>query len=380
MIDHLPNSEHLFKTIQLLSNRFNEYENENLNESNTENFFIRPLFSDLGYDPSNTDRFSSQYPANPRDIKSGKVDIALKRRGHPIMFIEVKKLHESLDNNSYIHQITQYFNLVQEIKILILTNGNEYRFYTDLERENLLDHEPFFVFKLNDVDQESVEFLLCLSYQNFDSSKLKELARQKVRRDKIYHYLKKQFSSPTNEFISYLSKAIFGSSKIDVKKDVKRFLPDVFSKLIKGEMSDHLNPPNWKDPKDDNKDKTKINEEQNLFKIDKVTGTRIVYFRFQGEKIHGTTWADMYVHVLDKLCQRDVSKLSDISEKHKGFKITKESSIFEQWRRVKKIHHDYYISTCNSSEKKFEYLKDILESFDMKDSLFVKLENKEVKT
>jgi len=379
MIYRAPNSDSLLKTVELLSNRLKENDNKNLNESNTENFFIRPLFHALGYDSFNPEMFSFQYVVKPHTIKSGRVDIVLKIEGHPIILIEVKKLGEPLDNNSYIYQITQYFNLVQEVYFVILTNGSEYRFYKDLEHENLLDNEPFFVFKLNEADQESIEFLLRFSHQNFNSSKLKELALRNVRRDKIYDFLKEQSTSPTSEFISFLSKTIFGAAKSDIKKDVIKALPDAFSRLIQSVKHDPPGLSKQIELEDETiEDIINTNEELNLFEIKKVTYTKLDYFRFENEKIDGT-WADMYVHVLDKLCQRDYSELLNISRKHKGFKITNESSISEQWQHPRKIQPGYYIKTGYSTKQKVGYLKKVLKSFNMKDSLYVKLQGKEVK-
>ena len=369
MIDRVPNSDSLHKTVEFMSHRLKEeYENESLNEANTGNFFIRPLFEALGYYSSNPEMFSAQHLANPHNSKSGWVDIALKIEGHPIIFIEVKKLGEPLDNKRYIHQITQYFNLVQEVHFVILTNGNEYRFYTDLEHENLLDNEPFFVFKLNEADQESIEFLLRFSHENFDSVKLKDLAHQNARRDKIYDFLKKQSTSPSSGFVTYLSKTIFGAAKSDIKKDVIKALPDAFSRLFQSVKSDHPDSSNQIGLEDEPVEVTNTNEEFNLFEIKDVTHTKLDYFRFENEKIDGT-WTDMYVHVLDKLCQHDVSKLLEIS----SITITKDSILYQKWKHPGELHQGYFISTGYSTHSKVERLKIVLKHFNMEASLRVRL-------
>jgi len=372
MIDRVPTLAGVLKKIQELSNRLKEHDNKSLSEANTENFFIRPLFEALGYYSSNPETFSSQYHANPRDTKSGWVDIALKKQGHLIIFIEGKKLGESLDNNNYVNQIKHYFTGVLEVKFVILTNGNEYRFYTDLENTNILDNEPFFVFKINDADQESIEFLLRFSYHDFDSSKLKELALRNARRDKIYDFLKEQSTSPTPEFISFLSKTIFGAAKSDIKKDVIKALPDAFLRLIQSVKHD----PPCPSKRIELEDETNTNEELNLFEIKKVTHSKLDYFRFENEKIDGT-WTDMYVHVLDKLCQRNYSILFAYSKNRASFKITKEpQKVGAYW---KEIADRFYVSTNHDAQAKVKHLKDILAKFNIKDTLFVKLQLKEAK-
>ncbi|MCY3595659.1 MAG: type I restriction endonuclease, partial [Bacteroidetes bacterium] len=115
-----------------LSTRYEEYRNTSISEAKTEAFFVRPFLRSLGYESSNPELVDPQYLADPHDIKTGKVDYALLRNGEPIIFVEAKKLHQSLDTPETINQIKRYFNNVLEVDFVILTNGNEYRFFTDL--------------------------------------------------------------------------------------------------------------------------------------------------------------------------------------------------------------------------------------------------------
>ena len=66
--------------------------------------------------------------------KSEKVDYAIIQDGKPLILIEVKNHTENLDNHD--KQLERYFT-VTESRFGILTNGIEYRFYSEKEEIRL---------------------------------------------------------------------------------------------------------------------------------------------------------------------------------------------------------------------------------------------------
>ncbi|MCY4673909.1 MAG: type I restriction endonuclease [Bacteroidetes bacterium] len=353
----------LKRKIDELGNLFDTYRNENLSESNTELYFIYPFLSLLGYDISNPELVSSQYLAVPDDIKTGRVDLALLQNGNPIIFVEGKKLNEPLDH--HVNQIKRYFNNCRKVNFAILTNGNEYRFYTDLDHKNMLDEEPFLKFELKEVAEDLVEQLEQFTSQNFDSKKLRNQARKISRRGKIISFFKKQFSSPSEEFLKNMSKMIFYTTKIDYKNAVKETLPDVPLSLV--DIKDIIPPPVIKR----NGKQTEPNGEKNIFDIGDVTGKKLDYFRFQNEVIRGKNWADMFIHIFDHLSQENQSKLMSVSEENPGLKIERDEKLIQRY--PKPIGTGLFISTNYSSNDKIRYLQNALLYFNMKDALRVKL-------
>ena len=60
----------------------------------------------------------------------------------PLVFIEVKHSTDSL--TTHMRQITKYFNSTPSVILLILTNGLEYKFFTDLDIKGEIDNKEFF--------------------------------------------------------------------------------------------------------------------------------------------------------------------------------------------------------------------------------------------
>ena len=71
-----------------------------------------------------------------------RVDYALIRDGQPIILIEAKQANVPLSDRQHLTQLFRYWNATP-VKIGILTNGIEYRFYGDTDNDNLMDAKPF---------------------------------------------------------------------------------------------------------------------------------------------------------------------------------------------------------------------------------------------
>ena len=97
----------------------------------------------LGYDTWNPAEVSSEFTADFGTKQHEKVDFAIMAAGRPIILIECKTISSRLGNNE-IAQLFRYFS-VTEARFAILTNGVEYRFYTDLRKRNVMDNSPFLV-------------------------------------------------------------------------------------------------------------------------------------------------------------------------------------------------------------------------------------------
>ena len=335
----------------------------NLSESNTQSWLINPFLKSLGYNTNEPGLVHHQFNADPNDSKTGKVDYAILQNERPIIFIEAKKLHESLD--SHVSQIRRYFNNVREVDFAILTNGNEYRFYTDLNHKNMLDDEPFLWFKLNDVDEELIHHLGQFSRLRFDSGDLKALAKKVSIRSKTYSYLEKQFSSPSDPFVTFISKEVFSTSRQAVRGEIQKALPGVFSNLKAASQTISTT-----NPSPEEKTISPPNEYQSIFEIGSVTHTTLDSFRFQNRSFDGYTWTSMFALVMKSLYQKDAQKLISICKKRKSLKITSERTSI---RHPKPIGDGLFVSSYSSTETKVQWLRYVLSGFDMDDSLLVKL-------
>ena len=116
----------------------------NFSEEQTKTSLILPLLSCLGYDISD----DNQLVAEDKDksgapgIKSSEsIDYTLRVDGNDIAIIECKKLGKVLNSND-VQQLFRYYS-TKQVHIAILTNGDDYLFFTDGHRENIMDCVPY---------------------------------------------------------------------------------------------------------------------------------------------------------------------------------------------------------------------------------------------
>jgi hypothetical protein len=70
------------------------------------------------------------------------------------ILIECKKIGEPLNIN-HASQLFRYFH-VTNARISILTNGQNYKFFTDLDAPNKMDEKPFLEVDLLDIDENII--------------------------------------------------------------------------------------------------------------------------------------------------------------------------------------------------------------------------------
>lgn len=207
------------------------------NEEMTKQSLIIPFIQVLGFDVFNPLEVKPEYTADFGKKKGEKVDYALCKDNFPIIFIEAKSVNENLDNHDA--QLSRYFNSTSEVKLAILTNGIEYRFFTDLNTNNIMDDTPFLEIDLLDLKDSNIESLNKLRKENFDKDSLITYAEELVYTSALNDSLKDLFSNPSDEFIRFIVKDFstmrITSNVIDrfkplVKKAISNAVLDIVSK------------------------------------------------------------------------------------------------------------------------------------------------------
>lgn len=131
-------------------------------EQGTKNAIIEPFIRALGFHPSDARSVQMEYR-----IGGKKVDYALCVEDMPVFLIEAKSHDIKLDasKGKYIRQIENYFNNVPAIRLALLTNGLEYRFYAnDFETTatgfgHLMASSPFLAFNIASIKHEDIQAL-----------------------------------------------------------------------------------------------------------------------------------------------------------------------------------------------------------------------------
>ena len=106
--------------------------------------------SSTRYDVFNPAEVVPEFTADVGVKKGEKVDYALVHDGQVQILIECKKIGVplSLENAS---QLYRYF-AVTNARIGVLTNGQVWNFYMDIDGPNRMDSKPFLVLDLLDID------------------------------------------------------------------------------------------------------------------------------------------------------------------------------------------------------------------------------------
>ncbi len=123
-------------------------------EDLTRNALVMPFIQILGFNPS---EIQSEAVVDFGVKKNKKVDYTIMKDGEPAILVECKHHSDNLD----IHdsRLSKYFRKTKA-KYGLLTNGLEYRFYTDKMVRSKKNNSPLFEFKLTDTKAETIAKLL----------------------------------------------------------------------------------------------------------------------------------------------------------------------------------------------------------------------------
>ena len=164
---------------------------------------IQPFIRALGYDTQNLAEVQPEYTADPHSSGTERVDYVIKRDGDPIMLIEVKAASIVL-NQHHWKQLHSYF-VALDVEFGVLTNGLEYRFYTDTKKNNVMDEEPFLTIDMLKLDASQINILDGFSKTRFAPA-------QTLRKIKISNLLEKELNRPSNEFVKHFARQVHSGS------------------------------------------------------------------------------------------------------------------------------------------------------------------------
>ena len=145
-------------------------------EEATKTAIIMPFFSMLGYDVFNPQEFVPEFVADVGIKKGEKVDYAILKDGDPIILIECKSISEKLEKHD--SQLFRYFGTTTA-KFAILSNGQYYRFYTDLDNPNKMDENPFLTINILDIKDNQVPELKKFCKSEFDIDEIFSTASER---------------------------------------------------------------------------------------------------------------------------------------------------------------------------------------------------------
>lgn len=159
-------------------------------EETTKQALILPLLDILGFSPFDPTRVKAEIGADFPGAKiNERVDYALYCHNVPVMFIEAKAFGEKLANHSA--QLGRYFNATPEVAIAAITNGREWRFFTDLSNKNMMDSDPFLTVNFESLDESLLDRLYRFRHDEFQPDA--DFVRYVANRAKVERQLNAKF-------------------------------------------------------------------------------------------------------------------------------------------------------------------------------------------
>ncbi|MEG1892855.1 MAG: type I restriction enzyme HsdR N-terminal domain-containing protein [Bacilli bacterium] len=201
-------------------------------EEATKTSIIMPFFQILGYDIFNPNEFTPEYIADVGIKKGEKVDYAIILDDEVSILIEAKAISEKLEKHD--SQLFRYFG-TSRAKFAILTNGLIYKFYTDLEKANVMDTSPFLEINLEKLKDSDIQELKKFQRENFNIDHILSAAADLKYLSQIKKVLEEEFDEPTDEFVKLiLNKDIYNGQK-------NQSVLDKYRPLIKKSLSYYVN-------------------------------------------------------------------------------------------------------------------------------------------
>lgn len=206
-------------------------------EEATKNAFVMPFITALGYNVFNPLEVVPEFNADHGVKTKEKVDYAIRKDGSIVMLIECKCCDAKLDVN-HASQLYRYFG-VTDAKIAILTNGIVYEVYTDLEKTNTMDRQPFLTFDLSDLNEALVPEIKRLSKSNFDLDETMNAAVTLKYTHGIRSIIEREFSEPSDEFVKHLAREVYPGKRMG-SQQIEEFTP-IVKRAIQQHISDKIN-------------------------------------------------------------------------------------------------------------------------------------------
>ncbi|CDH04465.1 putative prophage Lp2 protein 6 [Xenorhabdus bovienii str. oregonense] len=195
-------------------------------EETTKQALILPFLDILGFSPYDPQKVKAEYGADFPGAKANeRVDYALFCQSVPVMFIEAKGYKEKIEN--HCPQLSRYFNSTPEVTISAITNGQEWRFFTDLKQKNVMDPTPFLRIRMDEISDADASQLYRFRHDKFKPEALRTLAEESVYLSAFTKTISSSLRDVDSEFVKYVA------SKSNVERQLNQRFIEAITPLVK---------------------------------------------------------------------------------------------------------------------------------------------------
>lgn len=208
-------------------------------EEATKNALVLPFLQALGYDIFNPEEVHPEYTTDVGTKKGEKVDFAIQVNGKPVILIECKFVTDKLDKAD--SQLLRYYH-VSAAKFGILTNGIDYKFFTDLVEPNKMDSKPFLHVNLLNLKESDIVELKKFHKSFFNVDAIFSTASELKYLNEIKSILTQETEAPTEDFVKYFINQVYAGRATEkvieqfkgiVKKSLNQFTSEIVSNRLK---------------------------------------------------------------------------------------------------------------------------------------------------
>jgi hypothetical protein len=206
-------------------------------EEATKNALVMRFINIMGYDVFNPKEVIPEFTADVGIKKGEKVDYAILVDGNPIIIMECKSCTQPLAS-THTSQLYRYF-AVSEARFGVLTNGLVYLFYTDLDKPNTMDDQPFLEVDLSQLKTPILHELQKFSKESFNVDHILSTASELKYTREIKHRLRQDYDNPSEEFVQYFVDALYPGRKTQTVRD--QFTPlaqRAFHQFVNDQITD----------------------------------------------------------------------------------------------------------------------------------------------
>lgn len=228
--------------IKQLAERVEKLKPQLLTEEATKNALIMPFIQALGYDVFNPIEVVPEFISDVGMKKGEKVDYAIMNEGNPVILIECKGINDGLVKHD--SQLIRYFHSTTA-KFAILTNGQIFKFFTDLDDTNKMDDKPFLEFDIATIKEQQISELRKFHKSYFDIDNILSTASELKYTNEIKAILNQESEEPSEAFIKFFTTQVYAGNSTAkvveqfssiVKKSVSQWISDMVSNRLKSAL------------------------------------------------------------------------------------------------------------------------------------------------
>ncbi len=222
----------LFEELKDIAEQIKKQRHLMTNEEATKTVSVRPFIRAFGYDINDLNEVQPEYGADSKASGLERVDYAIVKNGKPIVLIEAKAVGTTLSEKHW-GQLHDYY-VALDVSFAVLTNGIQYRLYTDHEKPNIMDKQPLLSLNILKPDIMVARVLEGFTKARFDPERT-------ARELKMFNLMEREYSKPSNEFVRFFAKQIYSGPLF--QKHIKEFAPIVrnaWRELVDREIATRL--------------------------------------------------------------------------------------------------------------------------------------------